>query len=96
MEGKRFEAGTFAISRAGHDAGQIFLILEERKEEVLIADGRTRTVEKPKRKKKKHLMPIKKTDSELIEKCREKSIRNEEIKKAIQYCQRNISYSISD
>lgn len=89
MKGKRFEVGTFAASLAGHDTGEIFLIIEEREREVMIADGKSRTIEKPKRKKKKHLMPIK-LESGLAEKCKDKSIRNEEIKKAIkkaiQYC----------
>ena len=90
MEGKRFEVGTFATSLAGHDTGKTFLIIEEREQEVLLADGKSRTMEKPKRKKKKHLMPIK-LESGLAEKCKDQSIRNEEIRKAIkkamQYCQ---------
>ena len=89
MKGNRFEVGTFAVSLAGHDVGETFLIIEEREKEVLIADGKSRTIQKPKRKKKKHLMPIK-LKSGLAEKCKDKTIRNEEvkkeIKKAIQYC----------
>lgn len=82
--------GLFAQSSAGHDKGKIFLILSDEKEFVYIADGKSRTIEKPKRKNRKHLLLIKneaKISGEmkaLREKLlRNEPIRNEEVKYAI-------------
>ena len=56
MKGKPFEIGRMAISKQGHDKGRWFIvvgILDEK--HVLIADGRSRPLEKPKKKQSKHL-----------------------------------------
>lgn len=51
------ETGVIAISRAGHDKGRAFVILRrEGTEYVFIADGVTRRVAEPKKKKLKHLL----------------------------------------
>ena len=52
---------------------------------VYLADGKTRTIENPKKKKKKHIQPVKTgIDEALAEKIRsEQTIYNEEIKFAI-------------
>jgi ribosomal protein L14E/L6E/L27E len=47
-----------ARSLAGHDKGEFFVILKEIEEYVFLADGKLRTMDKPKRKKKKHIQII--------------------------------------
>ncbi|MCR4641847.1 MAG: KOW domain-containing RNA-binding protein [Lachnospiraceae bacterium] len=47
--------GRLVRSRAGHDLGQICLVIREEKNSVWLADGRGRSQEKPKHKNKKHL-----------------------------------------
>ncbi len=50
------EPGRVVISKAGRDAGRPMIVLSlEGEQYALVADGRHRTVEKPKRKKNKHL-----------------------------------------
>ncbi len=50
--------GRVAVSKAGRDKGRAFVILElADKDHVLIADGKLRKLEKPKRKKLMHLCP---------------------------------------
>ncbi len=56
--------GMFAVSTAGHDKGTVYIILEEVGEYVYVADGRTRTVDRPKKKNKKHIQIIKKIQME--------------------------------
>lgn len=56
MEGWK---GMLAVSKAGHDKNEIFYIIEETEEYVFLADGKYRTLEKPKKKKKKHIQIIK-------------------------------------
>lgn len=77
--------GMFAVSLAGHDKDQIYVIIKEEGEYVYLADGRLKTVEKPKKKKKKHIQLIKKgIDKTLQNKLQnEQLIYNEEIKYAI-------------
>lgn len=53
-----YQAGNLAKSLAGHDKGQIFVIIKEEEEYVDLADGNRRKLENPKRKKKKHIQPI--------------------------------------
>ncbi len=53
-----YQPGQLVRSKAGHDAGQIFLILSVEGEWLILSDGRLRPMDKPKRKKKKHTQPI--------------------------------------
>lgn len=45
------------LSKAGKDSGSFYAILLEDGDFAYIADGRLRKVDKPKRKRKKHLAP---------------------------------------
>ena len=51
-------AGLFARSLAGHDKDRGYVIVREEEDSVYLADGRLRTVARPKRKNKKHVQPI--------------------------------------
>ena len=52
--------GMLAISRAGHDQGTAYVITGEDGEYVYLADGQLKTVDRPKKKNKKHIQVIKK------------------------------------
>lgn len=52
--------GLLVTSKAGHDKDSVYVIIREEGDYVYIADGEGRTVEKPKRKNKKHIQLIKK------------------------------------
>ena len=69
--------GFFAESRAGHDKGEVFIIIGNTAEYADIADGKSRTISKPKRKNLKHLMIRKEKLAENT------TFSNEEIKYAI-------------
>jgi ribosomal protein L14E/L6E/L27E len=47
-----FEIGHVVRSAAGHDRGDLFMIVGIEGDYLLLADGKTRRTEKPKRKKK--------------------------------------------
>ena len=49
--------GRLAFSRAGHDKGKLYLIVRQEGERVWLADGRTRSVQDPKEKNRKHIQP---------------------------------------
>lgn len=50
-----YEPGYLARSLAGHDKGQLYIILKAEGEYVYLVDGKKRTIHNPKRKKKKHV-----------------------------------------
>ena len=56
MEG--FKAGMLARSKAGHDKGKVYVIIEEDDTYVYLADGSIRTLDRLKKKKKKHVQII--------------------------------------
>ena len=76
--------GALCASLAGHDKGELFVIIGESKEYVSLVNGASRPLAKPKRKKKKHIQIIHDQDQtrrmELI--CEEK-LTDEEIRKLI-------------
>lgn len=48
--------GKMAISKAGRDKGKYYIVIKQIDDNyVFIADGKLKTIEKPKRKKLKHL-----------------------------------------
>lgn len=51
--------GNIAISVAGRDKGMSFAVLSVEGEYCLLADGKLRPLERPKRKKQKHLQMTK-------------------------------------
>lgn len=77
--------GMFAVSTAGHDKGRMYLVIKEEGDSVYLVDGNLRTLENPKKKKKKHLQIMKKdVDQTLMQKLINKqTLYNEEIKHAI-------------
>ena len=62
------EAGVVVRSKAGRDEGRTFLVIESLDEEyVLLSDGNTRKMEKPKKKKRKHLKPVTEPNQAIVE-----------------------------
>lgn len=79
---ERFERGMLAWSRAGHDCGQLYVILDVQDEYVFLTDGRLKPLEKPKKKKKKHIQVIRQIPEELSQ-LAENNVKNEDIRRVI-------------
>ena len=76
--------GYFGVSRAGHDCNEIYVIINNDSEYVYLADGKSKTVDKPKKKKKKHIQIIVHIDQAIQTKLNQnKLFINEDIKRAI-------------
>ena len=58
------------VSLAGRDKGQLFFVVDTDGDFVLIADGKGRKLETPKRKKRKHVEALPQTDTRVAEKIR--------------------------
>ena len=55
-----------ATSKAGHDRNQVYVIVEEQDDFYMIANGTTKSISKPKKKKKIHLQIIKRIPAEVL------------------------------
>lgn len=76
--------GEFAISKAGHDKNEIFVIYNVVGEYVYLVDGKNRTINNPKKKKLMHLQPVHVIAKELQSKMEsDKILQDEDIKRAI-------------
>lgn len=61
--------GQFAVSKAGHDKGSLYVVVAQEDEYVFLCDGKTKTLENPKKKRVKHIQPVKETvNEELLQK----------------------------
>lgn len=83
-----YQAGNLAKSLAGHDKDKIYMIIRKEKEQVYLADGEIRPVEKPKRKSKKHIQPIYQKEGSGYDEKRSRTEQNEAIKRAIRQYQK--------
>ena len=52
------ETGMLAKSKAGHDKGYLYVIYDVDETYVYLVDGEIRTIDKPKKKKRKHVQII--------------------------------------
>ena len=52
------EIGMLAKSKAGHDKGQLYVIYDVDETYVYLVDGKIRTIDKPKKKKRRHVQII--------------------------------------
>ncbi len=78
-----------ARSMSGHDRGEIFVILKEETDFVFLADGVRRTVEKPKKKNRKHIRLICDIPADAAELLSpDTDLKNTEIKRALKLYKR--------
>ena len=74
-------------STAGRDEGDLFFVLDTQEEFLLLADGKRRRVENPKRKKRKHVSLVGESLSVVAEKIRSsEKVTNSELRKALAAC----------
>lgn len=64
-EQDRFLPGQLARSKAGHDVNKLYVILKVSGDMLYLADGCRKTVEAPKKKKKKHVWRMNYMDESL-------------------------------
>lgn len=77
--------GHFAMAKAGHDAGGLYVIVREENGYVYLCDGRLRPIAAPKKKNRRHIQIINKTvDEDILNRLlRKEKIFDHEIKYAI-------------
>ena len=73
-----------AASKSGRDRGRLFFVLGTEGEFLLLADGKSRKVEAPKRKKCRHVLFVEDSDTRLAEKIKsDEKITNSELRRTL-------------
>ena len=76
--------GQLVYSKSGHDKGGLFIIIDIEDEYLHLADGKVRIIEKPKKKKIKHVQKVNYVIEEIKEKIQgESNLKNADLRKAI-------------
>ena len=71
-------------SDAGRDKGKLFIVLAVQGEYLLLADGKSRKVESPKRKKRKHVLFVAADETRVSQKIiSDEKIRNSELRRTL-------------
>lgn len=79
---KGIEIGCFCRSLTGHDKGSVYIVVAN-SQDIQVCDGRTRTLDKPKKKNPKHLEILEYRDAILEQKFADNRLHNEDIKYSI-------------
>ena len=56
------------VSTAGHDQGQLFYVIDMDETFLYLANGKDRSLDKPKRKKRKHVQKVLRSETRVAEK----------------------------
>lgn len=80
----------FAKSLSGHDKNQYYLVLKKDDEFVYLVNGKTKPLEKPKKKNLKHIQIIKRLPEEVKE-ILENKLTDITINKAIKTYERSVN-----
>ena len=78
-------------STAGRDAGKLFYVIGTDADFLLLVNGKDRTLEKPKRKKRKHARKVLRSETRIAEKlrCGDK-VLNSELRRDLAYFSREL------
>ena len=79
------------VSTAGRDSGQLFYVLEADETWLFLVNGKDRTIEKPKRKKRKHTNKVLRSDTRVAQKLRDgDKVLNSELRRDLAYLSNNL------
>lgn len=73
------ETGWLAKSLAGHDKGQLYVVVGADEKNLFLADGRIKTLQKPKQKNRRHVQLVHTHVEKLYEALAGREWRNEDL-----------------
>ena len=77
------------VSTAGRDQGEWFYVIAEDPIYLFLANGKDRTLEKPKRKKRKHVQKVLRSETRVAEKIRSgNKVLNSELRRDLAFLAR--------
>ena len=79
------------VSTAGRDAGKLFYVLEADETWLTLVNGKDRSIEKPKRKKRKHTNKVLRSETRVAAKLRNgDKVLNSELRRDLAYLSREL------
>ena len=66
-----FEISDVVVSTAGRDAGELFYVIGEDSLYLTLANGKDRPLDRPKRKKRKHVQKVLRSETRVADKLRQ-------------------------
>ena len=79
------------MSTAGRDQGKLFYVIDADPVYLSLANGKDRTLEKPKRKKRKHIQKVLRSETRVAEKLRlGDKVLNSELRRDLAYLSREM------
>ena len=86
-----FMIADVVVSTAGRDEGKLFYVLEADDTYLTLVNGKDRSLEKPKRKKRKHAQKVLRSETRVAEKLREgDKVLNSELRRDLAYLSREL------
>ena len=74
------------VSTAGHDQGELFYVVSTDEQFLYLANGKDRTLDKPKRKKRKHVQKVLRSETRVVEKLiRGDKVLNSELRRDLAF-----------
>ena len=85
------KVGEVVVSLCGHDMGEWYIVADVQNEFVYLIDGANKPIEKPKKKKIKHIAKANYFAREVAQKIADKTyLQNAEVRKALKFFKNNI------
>ena len=86
-----FMIADVVVSTQGRDAGKLFYVIGTDDAFLLLANGKDRSLEKPKRKKRKHARKVLRSETRVAEKLRSgDKVLNSELRRDLAYLRNTI------
>ena len=81
-----FNISDVVVSTAGHDEGQLFYVIDMDDQFLYLANGKDRSLDKPKRKKRKHVQKVLRSETRVVEKLiRGDKVLNSELRRDLAF-----------
>ena len=86
-----FMIADVVIPTAGREAGKLYYVVKTEGEYIFLANGKDRSLEKPKRKKRKHAEKVLRSETRVAEKLRNgDKVLNSELRRDLAYFSREL------
>ena len=86
-----FMIADVVASTAGRDAGSLFYVIQADETYLMLVNGKDRSLEKPKRKKRKHAKKVLRSETRVAEKLRAgDKVLNSELRRDLAYLSREL------
>ena len=81
-----FHISDVVVSTAGHDEGQLFYVIDMDDQFLYLANGKDRSLDKLKRKKRKHVQKVLRSETRVVEKLiRGDKVLNSELRRDLAF-----------